>query len=77
MTRSLGIYQALQGDRLSSKELFGLTGTRTPWVAMYAMSPLCGFDEELELYELLDLDAVGEQDADLDVDDNTGDISIG
>jgi hypothetical protein len=62
-------------QQIKLEELFDFT--RTHWVAMYAKSPLRSFDEELELYELLDLDAVGEQDADLDVDDDTGDILTG
>ena len=39
---------------------------------MYAKSAKRSFDEELELYELLDLDAQGEDDVDLEVDDSTG-----
>ena len=61
--------------QIKLSELFDFT--QTHWVVMYAKSPLRSFDEELELYELLDLDATGEQDADLDVDGDTGDILIG
>ena len=39
---------------------------------MYAKSVKRSFDKELELYELLDLDAQCEDDVDLEVDDSTG-----
>ena len=38
---------------------------------MYAKSVKRSFDKELELYELLDLDAQGEDDVDLEADDST------
>ena len=45
---------------------------------LYSKSALRSFDEELEAYELLDLDAPGEPDDELvDVDDITRDILIG
>ena len=44
---------------------------------LYAEYPLRSFNEELELYKLLDIDGEGEPDADIDVDDTTGDILLG
>jgi hypothetical protein len=41
---------------------------------MYLKSSIHSFDEELQLYKMLDLDAEGEQDIDVDVDNDTGDI---
>ena len=58
------------GRWVSIQELFDFS--RSHWVEMYAKSAKCSFDEELELYELLDLDAQGEDDVDLEVDDSTG-----
>ena len=37
-------------------------------------SSIRSFDEELQLYEMLDLDAEGEEDVGVDVDDDTGDL---
>lgn len=49
------------------------------WVSVYSRSPLRSFDEELELYELLDLDAEGEDDDDIQisVDESMEQILIG
>jgi len=47
------------------------------WVDMYSKSSICSFNEELQLYEMLDLDAGGKDNAGVDVDDNTGDILMG
>jgi hypothetical protein len=47
------------------------------WISQYERAAQHSFDEELELYELLDLDAEGEDQADIDVDNNTGEILIG
>jgi hypothetical protein len=49
------------------------------WVSMYSKSPLRSFDEELELYKLLDLDAEGEDDNDIqvNVDESMEQILIG
>lgn len=58
------------GRQVPIRELFDFS--RSHWVEMYAKSAKRSFDEELELYELLDLDAQGEVDVDLDVDDSTG-----
>ena len=44
---------------------------------MYSKSSMCSFDEELQLYEMLDLNADGEEDIDVNVDDDTGDILMG
>jgi hypothetical protein len=46
-------------------------------VKIFARSAIWSFDEELELYEILDLDTEGEKDIDVDVDDNMGDILLG
>jgi hypothetical protein len=50
---------------------------RSYWVEMFVKSSIRSFDEELQLYEMLDLDADGEQDIDVDVNDDTGDILMG
>ena len=50
---------------------------RSHWVKMYSRSAICSFNNELQLYEMVDLDAEGEEDVGVDVDDNTGDILIG
>ncbi|KAK2464805.1 hypothetical protein APHAL10511_003223 [Amanita phalloides] len=47
------------------------------WVDMYSKTSIRGFDEELKLYEMLDLDAEGEDDVGIDVDDDTGDVLMG
>jgi len=47
------------------------------WIQVYEKAVWRSFDEELELYELLDLDAEGEEEADVDVDDSTGELLIG
>ena len=60
---------------MSVEELFDFG--QSHWVELYAKSPRRSFDEELKLYELLDLDAQGEDDVDLDVDDSTGAILHG
>jgi hypothetical protein len=44
---------------------------------MYSRSSIRSFDEELELYEMLDLDTDGDEDVDVNVDENTGDKLIG
>ena len=60
---------------VSVEELFDFS--RSHWVDLYAKTARRSFDEELKLYELLDLDAQGEDDVDLDVDDSTGAILHG
>jgi hypothetical protein len=57
------------------KSLFDFS--RSHWVDMYSKSSIRSFDEELQLYEMLDLDAEGEDDVDVNVDDDTGDILMG
>jgi hypothetical protein len=47
------------------------------WVEMYSKSSICSFNKELQLYKMLDLDADGEEDVDVNVDDDTGDILMG
>ena len=45
--------------------------TQKHWVDTFSKSAIRSFDEELELYELLDLDAVGEDDISNDLDEDT------
>lgn len=47
------------------------------WVNRYKKAAMRNFDEELEMYEILDMDADGEEEADVDVDESTGDILFG
>ena len=47
---------------------------RSHWVDMHARAAIRSFDEELQLYEMLDLDAEGEEDVGVDVDNDTGDL---
>jgi hypothetical protein len=47
------------------------------WSAILSRHAQHSFDEELALYELLDLDAAGEDDADVDIDETTAQILIG
>jgi hypothetical protein len=51
--------------------------TRSHWVKMYSKTPQRSSEEELELYELLDLDGEGGEDANIDVDDSTADVLLG
>jgi hypothetical protein len=51
--------------------------SRSHWVEMYSKSSIRSFNEELQLYEMLGLDADGKEDVDVDVDDDTGDILMG
>jgi hypothetical protein len=44
---------------------------------MYSKTPQRSFEEELELYELLDLDGEGGEDANIDVDDSTAEVLLG
>lgn len=62
-------------NRVPIQQLFNFN--QSYWVDKYARHPLRSSDEELALYELLDLEAQGEVDADVDVDDTTGDILHG
>jgi hypothetical protein len=41
---------------------------------MHSRSAIHSFDEQLQLYEMLDLDAEGKDDVDVNVDDDTGDL---
>ena len=45
--------------------------TQKHWVDTFSKSAVRSFDEELELYELLDLDAAGEDDIANDLDEDT------
>jgi hypothetical protein len=56
-------------------ELFNFADSH--WVQVYENAVQQSFDEKLELYELLDLDAEGEEEANVDVDDSTGELLIG
>ncbi|GLB43960.1 putative protein of unknown function (DUF 659) [Lyophyllum shimeji] len=56
-------------------DLFDFTSTH--WVDAYGRAAVLSFDEELELYELLDLDAEGEEDVDIAVDESMADILLG
>jgi hypothetical protein len=60
---------------VSVGELFDFSQSHC--VDLYAKTARRSFDEELELYEPLDLDAEGEDDVDWDVDDSTGAILHG
>ena len=48
-------------------ELFNFENNN--WVLPHKCSASCSLDEELELYELLDLDAPGDEDVHLEVDE--------
>ena len=55
-------------SRISSpiSELFNFK--KNHWVSLHEQSASCSLDEELEFYELLNLDAPGGEDVNLDVD---------
>jgi len=63
------------GRTVKLVELFNFT--EPYWISQYERAARRTFDEELELYELLDLDAEGEEQVNIDVDDSTGEILIG
>ena len=50
--------------------------TQKHWIDTFSKSAMRSFDEELELYELLDLDAVGEDDIANDLDEDTAEILL-
>jgi hypothetical protein len=50
--------------------------TRKHWVDTFSKSAMRSFDEELELYELLDLDAAGEDDTANDLDEDTAEALL-
>ena len=50
--------------------------TRKHWVDAFNKSAMRSFDEELELYELLDLDAAGEDDIANDLDEDTAEALL-
>ena len=62
-------------NRIPIQQLFDFH--QSHWVNKYQKHLLRSFDEELALYELLDLDAQGEDDIDVDVYNTTGDILHG
>jgi hypothetical protein len=56
-------------------ELFNFTDSH--WVQSYEKAVRRSFDEELELYKVLDTDAEGEEEANVNVDDSTGELLLG
>ena len=48
--------------------------TKNHWVALYSRTALRSFDEELEAYEMLDLDAQGDEE--VDIDESTGELML-
>ena len=50
--------------------------TQKHWVDTFSKSAMRSFDEELELYELLDLDAAGEDDIANDLDEDTAEALL-
>ena len=70
---TVGITPNWQNRKIS--ELFDFSNSL--WSTRYSNFASMSFDEELELYDLLELDAVGEEDpetADIDLDGTTQDI---
>ncbi|KAG6913948.1 hypothetical protein DXG01_003329 [Tephrocybe rancida] len=65
----------IQGIPVPICDLFNFSATT--WVNAYAQVAKLSFDEELDLYELLDLNADGEDDVDVSVDESMDDILIG
>ena len=63
--------------RCSVKLVEHFNSSDSHWVQVYKNTVQWSFDEVLELYELLDLDAEGEEETNVDVDDNTGELLIG
>ena len=55
--------------------LFNFTDSH--WVQSYEKVVWHSFDEELELYKVLDMDVEGEEEANVDVDDSTGELLLG
>ena len=66
---------AIPGCPIKLTDLFDFT--RTHWTTLFEKGALRNFDEELELYELLDLDAEDEDDIDVRVDGFTEDLLLG
>lgn len=62
------------GRLISLEQFFDFTDSH--WVTIYEKTTRHSFDEELELYKLLDMDAAGEEEVDVDIDD-TADIMLG
>ena len=50
--------------------------TQKHWVDTFSKSAMQSFEEELELYELLDLDAGGEDDIANDLDEDTAEALL-
>jgi hypothetical protein len=58
--------------RIKLEDLFNFEDTW--WIRTQEQIGMRGLDEELEVYELLDMDAIGEDDIDVDVDDMTREL---
>ena len=84
MERHIDMLQDDEGDNFEpAAESFGwepctifelFDFSKTHWTTLYSKTALRSFDEELQAYELLDLDAQGEDD--VDVDDVTASVLI-
>ena len=61
--------------KIPISELFDFT--TDSWSSCYACFASLTFEEELELYNLLELDAEGDKDLDVGFDDTTQDILLG
>jgi hypothetical protein len=48
--------------------------TKNHWVELYSRTALRSFDEELAAYEMLDLDAQGDEE--IDIDESTGELLL-
>jgi hypothetical protein len=58
--------------RIKFEDLFNFEDTW--WIRTQEQIGMRGLDEELEVYELLDMDTAGEDDVDIDVDDMTTEL---
>ena len=75
ITELLASHRTGRTKRFLTPELFDFSNSL--WSTRYSNFASMSFDEELELYDLLELDAVGEEDpetADIDLDGTTQDI---
>lgn len=61
-------------QRTTIEALFDFTEEH--WVQLHTRSAMSSFDDELALYQMLDLDAEGEDDPDVQVDEITTDILV-
>jgi hypothetical protein len=58
--------------RISIQDLFDFSNSK--WQALFALTVHHSFDAELAIYDLLDLDAAGDEDVDLNIDESTGEM---